>query len=308
MSLTLRAAEEVLVNTESRRQAVSTQLGGRERSSLGQFFTPSPVAQFIASLPALPNSGTVRILDPGAGIGSLSAAIIARIVTQRSDLAIELTAVEVDASLSTELKRTLDDCQHLADSSGCQLISRVIESDFLEWASDSVGTIPLGKAAESFDIVVMNPPYRKVNTGTRERLALKRINVEASNLYVAFLALSCALLSTDGQIAAITPRSFANGPYFRSFRRYFLDRVVFDRIHLFESRSMVFSGDAVLQENVIFSVSGTLDIARDAEVVISSSVGADEEMTFRKVPHAEVVDPKDPDCLDRKSTRLNSSH
>jgi adenine-specific DNA-methyltransferase len=173
----------------------------------------------------------------------------------------------------------------------------VIHKDFLDWASDCVGTLPFGGHAESFDIVVMNPPYRKLNTGTKERRALERLGVEVSNLYVAFLALSCAILATDGQIAAITPRSFANGPYFRSFRRFFFDRVVFDRIHLFESRSTVFAGDAVLQENIIFSAKQNLDGEPHERVVISASVGADQSMTFRDVPYSEVVSPNDPDCF-----------
>jgi adenine-specific DNA-methyltransferase len=156
--------------------------------------------------------------------------------------------------------------------------------------------LPFESEPERFDLVIMNPPYRKVNTGTKERRALQRIGVDVSNLYAAFLALSTALLDAGGQIAAITPRSFANGPYFRSFRTYFFGRMAFDRLHIFESRSSVFAGDAVLQENIIFSA--RMATAADIrDVVISSSVGADEGMVFRTVPHAEVVNPHDADCF-----------
>ena len=113
-----------------------------------------------------------------------------------------------------------------------------------------------------------------------------------SNLYVAFLALSVALLNEQGQIAAITPRSFANGPYFRSFRRYFLAQMRFERIHLFESRSSVFAGDAVLQENIIFAATRNAELPSLESVVISGSFGSDHAATHRKVPHSEVVDPQ----------------
>jgi len=296
MSSVLMAADELLNATEERRQTVSLQLDDQERSSLGQFFTPLPVAQFIASLPTLPESGSVRILDPGAGIGSLSAALVSRIVAERPDLVVSLTAVEVDPVLVRELEITLTGCRELADRAGVRLTARIVQEDFLDWASVSAGTLSFGSEPERFDLVIMNPPYRKVNTGTKERRALQRIGVDVSNLYVAFLALSAALLEAGGQIAAITPRSFANGPYFRSFRKYFFGRMAFDRLHIFESRSSVFAGDAVLQENIIFSA--RMGSAPDIhDVIISSSLGADEGMIFRTVPHAEVVNPRDADCF-----------
>ena len=44
---------------------------------------------------------------------------------------------------------------------------------------------------------------------------------------------------------------FCNGPYFKPFRRVFLEAMSLRRLHVFESRSAAFSGDAVLQENII---------------------------------------------------------
>lgn len=295
MAPAFAAAEELQAQTEARRRSVSSQLDDAERSRMGQFFTPSATAEFIASLPTLPTRGKLRILDPGAGIGSLTAALVSRVASERPELSIELTAVELDPVLIPELEETLEGCQRLAHDAGFELSSRLVRADFLEWASSYVGTLPLGGEAESFDIVILNPPYRKLNTGTKERRALERIGVDVCNLYGAFLALSCAILDTNGQIAAITPRSFANGPYFRSFRRYLFERVAFDRIHLFESRSDVFSGDSVLQENIIFSMSRKHDNDLDKRVGISASMGANQELTFRDVPYSEVIDPKDPD-------------
>ena len=53
---------------------------------------------------------------------------------------------------------------------------------------------------------------------------------------------------------AITPRSFANGPYFRDLRSELLKRGSFRRIHVFEARDRVFADAYVLQENIIFSM------------------------------------------------------
>lgn len=61
------------------RREVSAKLDRKQRSALGQFMTPTKVAEFMASLfPATDNCGDIRLLDAGAGIGSLTAAFLER--------------------------------------------------------------------------------------------------------------------------------------------------------------------------------------------------------------------------------------
>ena len=50
-----------------------------ERKKIGQFFTSADTAVFMADLLNIPQQETLRILDPGAGTGILSAALIARL-------------------------------------------------------------------------------------------------------------------------------------------------------------------------------------------------------------------------------------
>ena len=71
------------------------------------------------------------------------------------------------------------------------------------------------------------------------------------NLYTAFIALALSLLADGGQLVAIVPRSFCNGPYYRSFREFVLQRAALRHVHLFESRTTAFKDDEILQENVI---------------------------------------------------------
>ena len=47
-----------------------------ERKKIGQFFTPAAIADYMANMPQYFGE-TVSILDPGAGSGILSAAIVA---------------------------------------------------------------------------------------------------------------------------------------------------------------------------------------------------------------------------------------
>jgi len=50
-------------------------LGSRRRFQMGQFFTPPTVARFMASLFREP-VGEIRLLDAGAGVGTLTAAFV----------------------------------------------------------------------------------------------------------------------------------------------------------------------------------------------------------------------------------------
>lgn len=292
-----RTIADFLSEVDEQRRVVSNALDATHRALLGQYFTPAAVATFMASLPVLPERGTIRILDPGAGTGALTAALVARIVSERPGLDIEATAFEIDPLLYPELQKTLSECQSLAQGNACTMRYRLIAQDFLEWAAATLSMAESPGSVELFDVVITNPPYRKVNVSASERKVLKQIAVEINNLYVGFLTMSTALLSRHGQLTAITPRSFTNGPYFLSFRRYFFDRLRFDRLHVYESRSQAFAEDAVLQENVIFNARRYDPTQGESSVTISTSSGPGGVVVERTVRHSEIVAPDDADCF-----------
>ena len=59
------------------------------------------------------------------------------------------------------------------------------------------------------------------------------------------------MMEPGGQIVAIIPRSFCNGPYYKPFRDFVLERAAIRHLHLFDSRNKAFKDDDVLQENLI---------------------------------------------------------
>ena len=127
--------------------------------------------------------------------------------------------------------------------------------------------------AQRFTHVILNPPYKKINSQTAMSRMLYSSDIEVANLYAVFVWLSMRLLEPGGQMVAITPRSFCNGPYFKKFRAAFLRMMSFKRIHLFESRKKAFGDDDVLQENIIYhAVRG---LQKPKSVAISASEGLD---------------------------------
>ena len=128
---------------------------------------------------------------------------------------------------------------------------------------------------------------------------MRAAGVDAPNLYAAFLSLSVTALREGGQVVAITPRSFFNGPYFGAFRAHLLDSIALDRVHVFDSRSTVFADTGVLQENVIFA--GTRG-ASPAVVELSVSRDHTDGVSSRAVAYEEVVFPNDPNRFIRLAT------
>jgi len=274
---------------EARRRDVSRSLDPKVRGQLGQYFTPRPVADLLAEQLTLPASGELRVLDPGAGVGSLSTSVVARVLRENPTLTLRITSFEVDTRLIAELRRTLDDCRRVADVAGVDLECDLREQDFVSWAAGAVEDSLLSQS-ETFHACVMNPPYRKIGNGGRERAALERLGLRVTNLYAAFLALVADLLEPGGQLSAITPRSFSNGLYFDPFRRYFFSRMALDRVHMWARRGEVFADAEVLQENVVFCA--TRD-GRRRQVNLSLDAGPGE-FTQRSVPYAEILRPDDP--------------
>lgn len=278
----------LLQRAESRRVDALAALDTDHQARLGQFFTPSRAAQLISALPRLPEEGTLRVLDPGAGSGSLTAALVERVLTEAPQLSVEIVAVEVDPAVAEYLRATLDDCAGTAAERGVSVTTRVVIGDFIELRTTVASE---AAPADPFDLVIMNPPYAKLAAGSAHRKGLRQSVVDCPNLYAAFLALGADALRPGGQLVAITPRSFANGPYFEQFRRYLLGALAIDRLHTFESRSTVFADTGVLQENIVFSA--TRDGHRE-KVMLSVSSGHTDTAVEHVVDYEEIVRPGDP--------------
>ncbi len=266
------------------------------RAQIGQFLTPSAIARFMSSMfEAVPQE--VRILDPGAGAGVLFASLVDTLISRKNrPLSIDVVAYETDSVILPFLKETVKRCEVLCTSNGIRFRGIVKHEDFLSDAiaatSDSLFAVP----GTRFTHIILNPPYRKINTQTAMSKRLYAAGHEVANLYAAFVWLSTCLLEPGGEIVAITPRSFCNGPYFKKFRVAFLKMVNLTRIHVFASRKKAFGDDDVLQENIIYHA--VREHRKAKSVVISTSEGLDfDKGRALSVPYSRVVHQGDPDMF-----------
>lgn len=244
-----------LDHADSVRRSVAPQTDRKLKSALGQFMTPSSVARFMAAMFPFCDLQTCRLLDAGAGVGALSCAFLDRWKAGEFRFnVVDATAYEIDEKLRSHL------IGHLAGYSGVS--ANVIGGDYIELTAQPGVILP------EYTHAILNPPYKKISSSSANRHALRTVGIETVNLYSAFVALAVAQMAQGGQVVAIIPRSFCNGPYYKPFRNFILERAAIRHIHLFNSRSKAFKDDEVLQENIIIRLECG---AKQDDVIISTS-------------------------------------
>jgi hypothetical protein len=99
------------------------------------------------------------------------------------------------------------------------------------------------------------------------------------------------MLVDGGQLVAIIPRSFCNGPYYRSFRELILRSTAIKHIHLFDSRNKAFRDDDVLQENIIILLKR--GAAQESVTVSTSTDDSFSDIATHSYNYNEIVNPRD---------------
>lgn len=275
---------QFLDHADRLRREVGPTLARKRKSALGQFMTPATVARFMAALFPPITLQTCRLLDAGAGVGALTCAFLDRWASGNglSFENAEIEAYEIDTTLRAHLTTTLES---YVERLPVRL--RVFSEDFIHAAALQT----LGP--QRFTHAILNPPYKKINSLSAHRLILRQTGIETVNLYSAFVALALTLMKPGGQLVAIVPRSFCNGPYYRPFREFVLQRAALHHMHLFASRTKAFKDDDVLQENVILrlergGIQGCVTVSNSTDDSFS-------DLATHEQPFSRIVFPDDPE-------------
>ncbi|WP_375263748.1 Eco57I restriction-modification methylase domain-containing protein [Palleronia sp.] len=265
---------------DAARLRFSPTLDEDRRGELGQYMTPGPIAEFMAQMFG-PMPKCIRLLDAGAGMGALSVAFIYEACTRADKpCKIDITAFEIWPELADLLEQHLAAAAHMAGEAGVEVTYRVRREDYILASAE-----PMLNRDLFFTHAILNPPYGKLNTSSKWRRALRSLSIETVNFYSGFVAAAMMQMNIGGEIVAITPRSFCNGPYYEPFRKSLLRDFALERLHVFESRREAFQDDAVLQENVIFKIGRGKS---QGDVILTTDGGY-----VRAVPVADIVRPDD---------------
>lgn len=258
------------------------QVTSEHKKKKGQFFTPPAIAKLMASYCDLKKT-SIRILDPGCGTTILSCTLVEQVIENSNCIEnIELIAYETDPDLIPYCEAALDYLKTWLLKKGITFNYILHMKDFVLDNADilRLNKLPnlfeeIMKVDTDFDIIISNPPYFKLNKDDRRTIAAQELVSGQPNIYSIFMGIAAKMLTVNGELIFITPRSFASGNYFKSFRELFFNEVQIEKIHLFNSRKDTFNRDSVLQETVIIkAVKEKTDPYK--KVLVSSSIGIND--------------------------------
>ena len=227
-----------------------------ERKEIGQFFTQPSIAIYMASLMTI-NKNSIRILDAGAGSGILTSALCQKCLENNNIENIEVVAYENNETVLPLLRESMELISTIMEENNKNFIYQIVSENFILYNENFWKGIEEKEDEELFDIVISNPPYKKIRKNDNEAIVMKDIVHGQPNIYFLFMAMSAKLLKDDGEMIFINPRSFTSGAYFKEFRKWFLDNVKITDIHLFNNRGNVFKSDKILQETLILKAKKT---------------------------------------------------
>lgn len=261
------------------------------RKEIGQFFTPGCIAGFMGNLVESDND-ELNILDAGGGTGILTAAVLQRISDFINVRKVNIDVYENNSQVYPVLKNNLSYMSEALKIKNIKINFRIITdnfitSNFLEWA----GFVPY----EKYDVVISNPPYKKIGKNYEEANTMSNIVYGQPNLYFLFMAMGARLLKQSGELIYIVPKSFSSGLYFSAFRKWFLETVKITNLHIFISRDQIFKADEVLQETIILRAKKT-DVNIDTITITENSDGDMHSVSSFDVPYNTCVSDND-DCF-----------
>lgn len=265
----------------------------KDKRHKGQFFTPLAISRFMGNLATPSSKKSVSVLDPGCGLAILSCALIEHLVEQSHPAEISLTLYEIDKNVVHLTERVLAYLEEWCKEQGTKLDYCLNEADFvLEKCAclDGADTIFCEmNAEEKYDYIISNPPYFKLAKNDVHTRSCASIVDGQTNIYALFMAICAKLLGDDAQMIFITPRSFASGRYFQSFRDFLFSHVQINLIHLFNTRKDTFSKDEVLQELVIMRMHPAGKV-KDITVSFSQGISDLDHPYQKEYPAADIVD------------------
>ena len=268
------------------------QMPKAQRKQYGQFFTSKETAVFMAGLFAIPEDrSSLSVLDPGAGSGSLSIALLERLESVKTIDRVEFVCYENDPNIIELLRSNMDwACRQSTKSVSYKIVT---DNYIISQMADYNCSLGANPDADKFDMVIGNPPYMKIGKDATEALAMPDVCYGAPNLYFLFATMSMFNLKENGEMVYIVPRSWTSGAYFKQFRKRLFEDGVLEHIHLFASRDKVFEKESVLQETIIIKVKKTRKKPETVTMTMTNSNADFSELTAFEAPYSTVVSGED---------------
>ncbi len=272
----------------------------RERSKaenvrLGRLFTKKNTARLMADMTELNKSKTAyTILDPGAGTGILSAAIIEKICKECENCKqIFITAYEncdmFADMLEDNLERIRKKCRH---DYGVKLYPTVYRENYLTESKNHYTVTFFDSVEDKYDIVICNPPTEFADKSSEEAKTVGGVTqVKISSAFL-FARLAGKHLEADGQLVIVLPTTVATASELTSFRKEMAENLSLTKIHLFIGKQKNEKRAVPLKKNIILSYSKT-DVHSPVVISTSADESSSDTVVLPELEYDFVVDGND---------------
>ncbi|NJL77118.1 MAG: N-6 DNA methylase [Saprospiraceae bacterium] len=211
------SGSNIFSNNPEKEYATMVSLEHRQR--FAQFFTPYPIAKFMANwITSNPNCQT--ILDPALGLG-----VFVRAILEDADKRYYIKGYETDSLI-------LDKAKSIIDNQEIQLLNK--DYMFNDWGN-------------KYDGIIANPPYLKFHDYSDKNEILKEFHSRLglvltgfTNLYTLFLLKSIHQLNEGGRAAYLIPSEFLNSDYGKNVKKYLIKDKSLRKVIIFDFKENVF--------------------------------------------------------------------
>ena len=242
-----------------------------ENIRLGRLFTKKNTAALMAQMIRLdPSKGAYTVLDPGAGTGILSAAVVEYICKMAPQCKqIFLTCYENDPvflpMLEDNLERIRKKCRHDYD---VRLFVTVYAENYLTDVKNHYTVTFFDTVEDRFDIIICNPPKDLIEKGSAEAEAAGGVTMLKVSAAFLFAKVAAAHLEPGGQLVAVLPTTVASASSLTAIRRELAETLKLRRIHLFIGRHKNAKRAVPLKKDVIICYENAAD---KADIIITTS-------------------------------------
>jgi len=211
----------------------------KEIKEKSQYFTPYQEVDKILSDLIIIENDVIKILDPACGNGILILKLLDKILLEYEPNEIIIYAYDTDS-------KTLTNFEDIFNTIDFNDINTYIDIKFLNL--DFLKT----KIDLTFDYIIMNPPYKKLNV-SNVPIELNDFLNGQPNSYHLFIAKTLTLLGENGILSIISPKNYLSGKYTENLRKFIFENYSIYKIHTFNNRRSIFS-HKIIQEICIVHI------------------------------------------------------
>ena len=262
-----------------------------ENVRLGRLFTKKDTAKLMAGMLFIDAEKTAfTVLDPGAGTGILSAAVIEEIC-RRAPLCKQIfltcyeTCEDFTPMLEDNLERIRKKCRH---DYNIKLYVTLYKENYIVDAKNHYTVTFFDTVEDKYDIIISNPPTKLIEKGSDEAICAGGVTQVKIGAPFLFARMALRHLEENGQLVMILPTTYATASQLTSLRREMAERLAVNKIHLFVGKQKNLKRAVPLKKNFVISYRNG---EKPSEISITTSTDYGKNITeFPPLPYDFVVD------------------